>query len=93
MLLLDVCSFFPVLPYLGLLGPSNTLTSLDFSPHLLQPLSFPKIAYLPARLPFSCSLLNVASRSLYILSAFTKDWLLVSLTVSYSFFKKLINLF
>ena len=82
------CLLLP--PCLALFGPVGSFQHSDKS-RLLSPsssaLGFPKIAYLPACLPFSCSLLNVASRSLYILSAFTMDLLLVSLTISYSFLK------
>ena len=82
------CLLLP--PCLALSEPVGSFQHSDKSRLLSPPSSaftFPKIAYLPSCLPFSCSVLNVASRSLYILSAFTKDLLLVTLTISYSFLK------
>ena len=57
-------------------------------------LSFPNIAYLPACLPafLSLSLLYVVPRNLYMLSVFTKNLLLILLTISiFSFFVVVFN--
>ena len=77
-------------PSLGLLGPSNTLTNLDVSPHPLQPflialICLPAVPSLSLSLSLSLSPSSptfVVPRSLYILSIFTKDLLLILLAVS-----------